>query len=48
MKKEIARKKMESKGYKVITLMQGGYMAKKNNQTYKANSITGLFKLIFG
>lgn len=41
------RSKIESKGYKVSTLMQGGYIAKKGQQTYKADSITNLYNQIF-
>lgn len=41
------RTKIESKGYKVSTLMQGGYIAKKGQQTYKADTITELARIIF-
>jgi len=41
------RTQLEKKGYKVSTLMQGGYIAKKGQQTYKADTITKLHNIIF-
>ena len=48
MKKEDARSKLENKGYKVVALMQGGYIAKKGSRLYKAETLNGLIKIIFG
>jgi hypothetical protein len=41
------RVKIESKGYKVTSLMQGGYIAKKGQQSLKSETITSLYNLIF-
>jgi len=40
-------KKLIKQGYKVTSLMQGGYIATKGQRSYKSNSINGLLKLIF-
>ena len=47
MTKKAARNKLEKHGYKVITLMQGGYIAKKFQRSYKADTLNGLVKIIF-
>lgn len=47
MTKKAARNKLEKQGYEIITLMQGGYMAKKFQRTYKADTLNGLIKIIF-
>jgi uncharacterized protein YaaQ len=47
MTTEQLRTQLEKKGYKVTTLMQGGYIAKKGQQTYKADSITELYNILF-
>jgi biotin operon repressor len=47
MTKQQLRTQLENKGYKVSTLMQGGYIAKKGQQTYKAATITELARIIF-
>lgn len=47
MKKSTAIEKLEKAGYKVISCMDGGYIAKKNNVSISANSINGLIKKIF-
>lgn len=47
MKTSTAKLKLEKNGYKVITCMQGGYIAKKNNVTVMADTINGLIKKIF-
>lgn len=47
MKKTIAIAKLEKHGYTIITCMQGGYIAKKNNLTITSNTINGLINRIF-
>jgi biotin operon repressor len=41
------RTQLEKKGYKVSSLMQGGYIAKKGQQTYKAETIAKLYNILF-
>jgi biotin operon repressor len=41
------RTHLEKKGYKVSSLMQGGYIAKKGQQTYKAETIAELYNILF-
>ena len=47
MTKKAAINKLEKYGYKVITLIQGGYIAKKFQRTYKSDTLNGLIKIIF-
>lgn len=47
MTKQAARSKLEKRGYKVIALMQGGYIAKKHQRSYKSETLNGLIKQIF-
>ena len=47
MKIELARKKLEANGYKVVSVINGGYMAIKGQRTYSAYSIGGLINQIF-
>ena len=48
MTKKDARAKLENKGYKVLGSLQGGYIATKGQRTYKADTLNGLIKKIFG
>ena len=48
MTKAQARIKLERRGYTVTVLMQGGYVAKKNQRTYSSETLNGLCKMIFG
>lgn len=47
MRKSIAISKLEKNGYKLISCMEGGYIAKKNNISITASSINGLITKIF-
>jgi hypothetical protein len=47
MTKTRMRKSLENNGYKVTLVMHRCYFATKGQQTYKADTITGLYKLIF-
>jgi biotin operon repressor len=47
MTKEAARKKLEKNGYKIISILNGGYIAQKNSRTYIAETINGLLKKVF-
>lgn len=47
MKTEYIRKKFQQDGYH-LTYCNGAYFAKKHQQTYKADSLNGLYKIVFG
>jgi hypothetical protein len=47
MTKLAIEKKLKSKGYKVTSDLCGMYIARKNQQSYKANSLNELHRLIF-
>ena len=47
MKIENIRKKFEREGYR-LTYCNGSYFAKKYQRTYKADSLNGLYKIVFG
>ena len=38
---------LEKNGYSITVTMNGIYIAKRNQSTYSANSLTGLYKAIF-
>lgn len=40
-------KRIEKAGYKFVSLMQGGYMAKKGFVSYSSNTISDLYNQIF-
>ena len=46
MKKEDIRKKFQQEGYH-LAYCNGSYFAKKYQQNYKADSLNGLYKIIF-
>lgn len=41
------QQKIEKKGYTVTFTMQGNVIATKGQQSYKADNITQLYKLLF-
>lgn len=41
------KSKLEKNGYSITVTMNGTYIAKRNQSTYSANSLTGLYKAIF-
>ena len=47
MKIEYIRQRFKQEGYR-ITFGNGSYFAKKYQQTYKADSLNGLYKIVFG
>ena len=46
MKKEDIRKKFQQEGYH-LAYCNGSYFAKKHQQTYKADSLNGLYDILF-
>jgi len=47
MKTKAIRQKLEKLGYKVIHTFEGNSIAIKGQQTYKAETLNGLHKLMF-
>lgn len=47
MKTDYIRSRMKKEGYRV-TYCNGSYFAKKYQQTYKADSLNGLYNILFG
>ena len=47
MKTEYIRQRFKQEGY-LITFCNGTYFAKKYLITYKADSLNGLYKIVFG
>jgi hypothetical protein len=41
------KSKLETNGYSITVTMNGTYIAKRNQSSYTANSLTGLYKAIF-
>ena len=48
MTKKAAMEKLKINGYCVHAFMQGGYIAKKNGRSYKADTLNELVNMIFG
>ena len=46
MRTDEIRKRLEKDGYR-ITYCNGSYFAKKYQQTYKADSLNGLYDILF-
>lgn len=47
MKTDYIRQRFEREGYR-LAYCNGSYFAKKHQQTYKADSLNGLYKIVFG
>ena len=47
MKIEYIRQRFNQEGYR-ITFCNGTYFAKKHLRTYKADSLNGLYQIVFG
>ena len=47
MKTEYIRKRFKQEGYH-LAYCNGAYFAKKHQQTYKADSLNGLYQIVFG
>lgn len=47
MKTEYIRKRFKQEGYH-ITFCNGMYFANKHQRTYKADSLNGLYQIVFG
>ena len=47
MKTEYIRKRFKQEGYH-LTFCNGTYFAKKHQRTYKADSLNGLYQIVFG
>ena len=47
MKIEYIRQRFNQEDYR-ITFCNGSYFAKKYQQTYKADSLNGLYQIVFG
>ena len=48
MKKQAIENKLVKNGYRVVYTFEGNVMAYKAKRTYKAASLNGLYKIIFG
>ena len=46
MRTDEIRKRLEKDGYR-ITYCNGSYFAKKNRKTYRADSLNGLYDILF-